>query len=552
MKSKFYSIALRVCFAFTFLVAATAYTNAQSCDTPPDCIANPDIIGPLGDLNSGGVQTVNDWYVAQGSPNIQTGGAGGTNRIGMWAFSTSGEGVYTCFDFQQNHTYQICLWVQNGTAETRGNLEIWAANGLTQNFSSSTTPTPSSSELIDDNYNYSASLVQVVVNYTPTADFSQLWIYPQNSVTAADYRIKVSRVNILEVPLGYGISAPCGGEFVLTGSSQSCATTSWFDPAGNPIGTGNVAFSNVDPSMAGNYTMTVTVGDCSRSLEIPVNIEDCNCDEFEASFKVSGYEQPIHFTETSSGPGTSVAWFWDFGDGQTSNDPNPVHNYARAGVYEVCLTVIRRVGNQTCCKKVCYEIEVGEPREEAEEGPQGPSTGESVTNSALGFKYKAMEMPHAIKFTESIPNNAFTEYSWDFGDGSTSGKEHPAHVFAKEGTYRVCLTTHHKVFDNNGNLVEESDKEYCNDVNVGPSIYDINQGEVFVMPNPSTNQAYVTVENIPNPQVILRSTTGTEVAKGKATNPNQFVVNLESLPTGVYIVEVKSEFGSKTVKLIKE
>ena len=43
------------------------------------------------------------------------------------------------------------------------------------------------------------------------------------------------------------------------------------------------------------------------------------------------------FTDTSSG-GTAVQWLWDFGDGTTSTDQNPVHAYREPGTYTVTVT----------------------------------------------------------------------------------------------------------------------------------------------------------------------------------------------------------------------
>ncbi|MBL7827735.1 MAG: PKD domain-containing protein, partial [Saprospiraceae bacterium] len=45
-----------------------------------------------------------------------------------------------------------------------------------------------------------------------------------------------------------------------------------------------------------------------------------------------------------------VAWHWDFGDGAMSQDTSPVHAYAHAGVYEVCLTVSNAYGSDTLCR----------------------------------------------------------------------------------------------------------------------------------------------------------------------------------------------------------
>jgi glucose/arabinose dehydrogenase len=61
-----------------------------------------------------------------------------------------------------------------------------------------------------------------------------------------------------------------------------------------------------------------------------------------ADFTASGSsgEPPldVSFADASSVPGAS-AWHWDFGDGTTSDEQNPVHRYAFGGSYDVRLTV---------------------------------------------------------------------------------------------------------------------------------------------------------------------------------------------------------------------
>lgn len=48
-------------------------------------------------------------------------------------------------------------------------------------------------------------------------------------------------------------------------------------------------------------------------------------------YKASFYNYTYCFDST-------LKYVWDFGDGKTSNDENPVHNYDSAGVFKVCLT----------------------------------------------------------------------------------------------------------------------------------------------------------------------------------------------------------------------
>jgi PKD repeat protein len=50
---------------------------------------------------------------------------------------------------------------------------------------------------------------------------------------------------------------------------------------------------------------------------------------------------------------------WTFGDGETSTDANPTHNYASTGYYEVCLTV--SFSNDSCTDTYCNYVYVTDP-----------------------------------------------------------------------------------------------------------------------------------------------------------------------------------------------
>ncbi len=58
------------------------------------------------------------------------------------------------------------------------------------------------------------------------------------------------------------------------------------------------------------------------------------------------------FTDMSTDAAT---WEWDFGDGGSSTEQNPVHQYLVAGSYEVCLTVETEHG---CESKICDTIDI--------------------------------------------------------------------------------------------------------------------------------------------------------------------------------------------------
>ncbi|HYG14404.1 MAG TPA: PKD domain-containing protein [Bacteroidia bacterium] len=550
MKHNFFSQIFKMLVAVIFFYGTTANASAQNCTDAPNCIANPTMIASQGgDLNAGGT-TMNDWWRSHGSPSVGIGsGATGSNSIWMWSYESKGEGVFSCYNFQQGVDYRICFWVKNTGTLNLGNLNVKAATGLTQG-SSTAIPTPATSQNIHTSWGYNTTWTQVVVDYTPDANYNQLWFYPFWSGISADhgyrqYELVISDVYVFEKPLGVGFGIPCGGDINLAGHGAPCVTTSWYGPNGAYLGTGSVNIPNADPSMNGIYTAVYTVGDCEYRLEYQVMVEECNCDEFEAAFEWDD-ANPKNFYEGSSGPGTSVGWFWEFGDGGTSNLQNPTHAYANAGEYEVCLTVIRKVGNQTCCKRTCNWVYV-------DRGTGGGDDGEGGghPNGKVGFNTTGINIANGVKFNDATAApSPVNEYEWNFGDGTTSGQQNPAHVYAQPGTYTVCLEVKSFIYDANGAVVEETVKEYCREVTVNNN--PVLNSEISVTPNPAAEQAMVVVKNMVNPKVVLRNMAGVAVAAGLVVEEGRFILQLQSIPSGMYIVEVQSDNGTRTTKLVKQ
>ena len=51
-------------------------------------------------------------------------------------------------------------------------------------------------------------------------------------------------------------------------------------------------------------------------------------------------------SDESTSSAAIISWTWDFGDGNTSNQPNPSHTYTSVGRYEVSLTILDAEGCQ--------------------------------------------------------------------------------------------------------------------------------------------------------------------------------------------------------------
>ena len=58
--------------------------------------------------------------------------------------------------------------------------------------------------------------------------------------------------------------------------------------------------------------------------------------------------ESVYFSDLSQGNPT--AWFWDFGDGETSTEQNPVHFFHTYGRYTVVLRVTDTITNDVIVK----------------------------------------------------------------------------------------------------------------------------------------------------------------------------------------------------------
>ncbi|MEZ4888414.1 MAG: PKD domain-containing protein [Chitinophagales bacterium] len=170
-------------------------------------------------------------------------------------------------------------------------------------------------------------------------------------------------------------------------------------------------------------THLITVQDvddptCQETIEL--QMPNCNdvCLGFHAafSFNVVAGSLVVQFNDAST-VGVDN-WMWDFGDGMTSMEENPIHTFENEGSYEVCLTV-EDVGLE-CSDTFCTAIAVGEVVCEA---------NFEVENEGLTVEFLDI----------SVSSDVVVEWSWDFGDGFDSDLPNPTHTYSDLGTYTVCL-----------------------------------------------------------------------------------------------------------------
>jgi gliding motility-associated-like protein len=127
------------------------------------------------------------------------------------------------------------------------------------------------------------------------------------------------------------------------------------------------------------------------------------------------------FNNTSLG---GLQFTWDFGDGSSSADPNPTHEYDKPGVYTVSLL---EVDTTTCNKR---------------DSTQETITVSSKPQAAFTYSPSPPTANTPLVFTnESIGG---VSYKWLFGDGDSSvqtSMDPVTHLFVRTDTFLVCLLT---------------------------------------------------------------------------------------------------------------
>ena len=256
-------------------------------------------------------------------------------------------------------------------------------------------------------------------------------------------------------------------------------------------------------SAAGTYNVTLVVwsdngcrGEVTQSIEVYPNPT--------ADFTFSNVCKNETFSATdqsSVASGSITSWFWQFGDGTTSTNQNPTHDYAASGNYDVTLTVVTNNGCSNTTSKeltvyilpeanfvaspVCEDapmqfvnasaIGYGTMTYEWNFAGQGSSADKDPTFAFTGFGTFSVELiatsnngckdtivrnvtiypaPTAdftvvdvcigeasvFTNTSTVPGtDNIIEYFWDFGDVNFSGIENPTHTYAASGDYNVTL-----------------------------------------------------------------------------------------------------------------
>lgn len=125
----------------------------------------------------------------------------------------------------------------------------------------------------------------------------------------------------------------------------------------------------------------------------------------------------VSFTSNSAGPGT-LTWFWDFGDGTTSTQKNPVHIYTATGNYTVSLATTSSDGCSDTLRKI-NALNIKDIK------TSFTAPDSICINSAINFSNTSSPAPASS--------------NWNFGDGTTSTNINPVKTYTVANAYTVTL-----------------------------------------------------------------------------------------------------------------
>ena len=138
-----------------------------------------------------------------------------------------------------------------------------------------------------------------------------------------------------------------------------------------------------------------------------------------SSFYPSCSGKSCDFTDASTDlDSTIVGWAWDFGDGTSSSEQNPHHDFVYAGPHTVTLVVHDSQGLTGSSSQTVFLI--GAP-------------------PVASFEASCGILSCTFTDTSTAPDSTIVYWGWTLGDGYYSSVQNPVHAYAAAGTYEVNL-----------------------------------------------------------------------------------------------------------------
>lgn len=238
---------------------------------------------------------------------------------------------------------------------------------------------------------------------------------------------------------------------------------------------------------------------------------------------------------------------WDFADGTSSSDMNPVHYFDNTGTYNVCVSIRIFNGEECCVLEKCEKVDIEKLCPDGCDLEAEPQyDGEECTVYFYANPY--------------LWGSPIASYFWAFGDGSTSTDMDPSHTYTQSGTYEVSLFIFGMSEDgeccfNEFRMEVDVQCEFGKTSSITPM--DNNLNNVNVYPNPTEEEFVLTFETTDESPVeaqlydvqgrLLENLNFQQTKLGV----NKFAIGAK-LPNGIFILQIKQGDELKVLQLIKQ
>lgn len=392
--------------------------------------------------------------------------------------------------------------------------------------------------------------------------------------------------------------APLSVDFSVT--SNNATSWSWYFPGGSPT-TSLEKNQTVKYLEAGNYDVELIVQNPLYADTLSLQSYITVLSKPQVAFD---YKQDLLEVNFENKTIDGESYKWTFGDGTTSTEENPSHNYPAFGTYKVVLIATNSCGStsveqtlvlaeqaleakftadiQSACDSTkvqfmdnslgdvdnwYWTFEGGTPSSSTEQNPSVQYTNSGdygvrliVENSTAKdtLKQNNFIQIHTSPVADfsydlnansvNFMNNSGSHdgYFWDFGDEATSQEENPTHSYDAAGKYEVLFTV------DNGGICSDSIRKNIEIILDNVSNYKLHDWTIY--PNPTKGRFTIDFGSFVEKQVHVQmfNSLGQGILDEhiQIQQDNNRKVYLADWPAGLYYIQLQIDGNLYNKKLI--
>lgn len=323
------------------------------------------------------------------------------------------------------------------TTYSNSDMDIYCGNGISALFGGTFSPRGFNGTIHYKPLGCASSTTSVLATVNPTASGSSINPKSGSAGFFNSGTLVNPDVNASPDVISYNLAAPTGFNNANFGPSGTWNMTSLTVRTvnGYTVPSSMYSFTNPNSSSSGvfNLNTDTTFNDSVIRVSMKLVRLDNGCDTTVERYiyiaprpKASYTNNTVCegdktlFTNSSTIQVGTLTYFWNFGNGITSTDAEPLQVLGSAGTYNVKLVVTSDKGYKDSVTKTINVYQI-------------PTANFTFSNACQGTAI-------SMNDNSALPSGTPT-YSWDYGDGSAAGSgSSTTRLYAQPGIYMVKMT----------------------------------------------------------------------------------------------------------------